>query len=109
MQTNKHQNEKKALSKITRNLPSKTEKEMMKLWLDFEKCQTIESKIANALDKMEVLIQHNQASIKTWNTTERTPKYSTEYGYDYCTFDDIVRQIRLLVKKQTARKLGMKL
>ncbi|MBI3577323.1 HD domain-containing protein [Candidatus Gottesmanbacteria bacterium] len=107
-QSNKHQNEKEALQRLIRALPSETKEEMMRLWVNFETCQTIESKMANALDKMEVLIQHNQAPIKTWNTTERTPKYSTEYGYEYCTFDEVVRQMRLLVKKQTARKLRMK-
>ena len=107
--TNKHALEKKALVALTVNLPVVTRQKFMELWLEFEANQTIEAQIAHALDKLEVLIQHNQAATKTWSKKERTPQYSIYYGDEFCEFNQTLKLLKQLVRVDTAQKLGMKI
>lgn len=44
--------------------------EIYQLWLEFETKKTYEAKVANALDKLEVQIQHLEADIRTWKDIE---------------------------------------
>jgi len=67
---NKHQLEKKSLQKLLHNLPIATQNEIVSLWEEFEDNLTPEAKFAQSLDKLEVLIQHNQADISTWDEKE---------------------------------------
>lgn len=45
--------------------------EIFNLWIEFENKQTFEAKVANALDKLEAQLQHNEADICTWLDIER--------------------------------------
>ena len=108
-QGNKYLLEKKALEKMTKNLPIQTGKHLLDIWLEFEVNVTLEAKIAHALDKMEVIIQHNQADIKTWTKIEQTPAYSTEYGNVQCDFNKVFKELRSLIRQDTAKKLNPKL
>ncbi len=106
---NKHDLEHEGLKQIIKRLPLKTQKHLLDLWSEFEDGVSIEAKIAHALDKTEVIIQHNQADLKTWTKKERLPAYSTEYGLTYATFNKVFREFRDLVRVDTAKKLGVTL
>jgi len=63
----KHENEQKALAQLLSFLPNKKlQQEVSSLWYEFEEKKTNEAKYANAMDKMEVIIQHNLTNIKSW-------------------------------------------
>ncbi len=45
------------------------------LWHEFENKETNEAKVANALDKLEAQIQHNEADVSTWLDIEKEMLY----------------------------------
>ncbi len=51
---------------MTAMLPGKERQELDELFGELEREETMEAKIVHALDKMETLIQHNEADIATW-------------------------------------------
>src|SRR5579872_7354900 len=95
--------EKKAIEFLFRDLPEKSKIEFTNIWNEFEARETIEAKIAQALDKMEVIIQHNIADLSTWdqNDFDLTPFYRT----DYFDFDSFLRQLRDEVEKMSVKKI----
>ena len=58
--------EESVISNVTAMLPERERKELDALFDELEKAETMEAKIVHALDKMEALIQHNEADIATW-------------------------------------------
>ena len=75
-------NETKAIEKIKAKLPSLVGENFYDLWREYEKNETIESRVAHALDKIEAQAQHNEAGIDTWVEEEyhfayKLPNYTT--------------------------------
>jgi putative hydrolases of HD superfamily len=66
-QDDKYANEVAAIAAITSGLPPKVADEIMSLWQEMEEKQTPEAKLAQCLDKSEVLIQHIISDIQTWD------------------------------------------
>lgn len=99
----KHELERTALEKLIVDLPEKTGVEIMDLWLEFEECKTIDAKFAVALDKLEVLIQHNEADLETWEEIEYEINY--DYAYDKVSFDKVLTLFRDLVLEETVEKI----
>jgi len=85
----KKQNEKLALKKLARNLPSKTKKELFALNAEYEAKETLEAKMAQALDKLEAPLQHAIAGIETWDQNDFN--YSGTYRkYDFVKIDEAI-------------------
>ncbi len=99
----KHALEKKGLQKLIKNLPVATGEKIMLLWLEFEENKTSEAHFAHAMDKLEVLIQHNQANIKTWRESEK--EFSLHYGDETCSYDSTLKSLKDLVRVDTANKI----
>lgn len=104
---NKHISEAASLKKLIKDLPATTRKKLMSLWMEYRDKKTPESQVANALDKLEALIQHNQADIKTWTKIEKTPQYSTEYANALCEFDETIKELRAIIREETSKKLSL--
>ncbi len=102
--SNKHQLEKKALEELVAPLPAKIGKELVSLWQEFEAQKTPEAKFAQALDKLEVLIQHNEADISTW--AQKEYEFNYYYGYDQVTHSQILKLLRDLVLEETHQKIS---
>lgn len=102
-QDNKHVTEKKAIELLFKGLPPKTQKEFLDLWNEFEAKETIEAKIAQALDKMEVIIQHNIADFSTWDQNDFN--IHAFYRTDYFDFDKFMRELRDEVEKMSVAKV----
>lgn len=100
---NKHEEEKESLLKLTQILPKQTQEKIMSLWLEFEENKTPEAQLAHALDKLEALIQHNQANIKTWKKSER--EFSLHFGDEFCQFDKTIKTLKDIVRMDTAEKI----
>jgi putative hydrolase of HD superfamily len=71
----KYEREKTAISYLTGLLVENTSGEIMDLWLEFEEGKTPESRFVRLLDRLEVLIQHNEADISTWTKEEKQLHY----------------------------------
>jgi hypothetical protein len=66
--------------------------------------QTYESKVANALDKLEVQLQHNHADFSTWEEIE----YDMTYMMDrQVLFDSALLELKEQIEKQAENKMQL--
>lgn len=100
-----HLIEQTELKKLLSGLPSDLASEILELWEEFESQQTIEAKFATALDKLEVVIQHNEADLSTWNEKELDQKFNEIYGTQQCEYDPTLKEFRAIAKRDTVSKI----
>ena len=103
---NKHELEEEALTKLLSTLPSYTKQEIMDLWNEFESRETLEAKFGVALDKLEVLIQHNEADISTY--LEGEGEYNLTYADDKVSYNETLKEFRELIREGTKKKITTK-
>lgn len=99
----KYENECRAMSQIRDTLNNTLGKEWFDLWQEYEKRESYEAKFVNALDKLEVIIQHNEADIKTWTDVEKAA--NTTYAKRHCEFDSFLRSLSESVSEDVSNKL----
>ncbi len=103
--TKKHEKrEKIAIQKVVKPLPDKTQNKIVNLWKEFEDCNTPEAQLAKALDKLEALIQHNEADISTWLPLEYD--LNQTYGQECCQYNNFIKLFRKIVKEMTKEKIS---
>lgn len=102
-QDNKHAAELAAMQKLTAKLPAKQANEIIELWQEFEDRITNEAKMAQSLDKTEVLIQHTIADIDTWDDGDYW--HGCYHNDERCNCDLFIRQFKDLVNKEMLEKL----
>jgi putative hydrolase of HD superfamily len=102
---NKYEAEKAALIAITAGLPPATTKEFLDLWEEMEAKQTPEAKLAQCLDKVEVLIQHIIADISSWDDGDYSlgPYHKDEY-FD---FHPYMRELKDQVNAEFWQKMEL--
>lgn len=101
---NKHELESKALNKLLKTLPTYSKDEIYALWEEFENKVTKEAKFAVALDKLEALIQHNEANPSTYLPGEG--KYNLTYADDKVAYNEALKQLRELIRDETKKVLN---
>lgn len=92
-----------AISSVTAILPEKEQKELDDLFDELEKAETMEAKIVHALDKMEALIQHNEADIATWLPLEYDLQMT--YGEKECEAAPYLRKLREVIRQISIDKI----
>lgn len=85
-------------------LPEFYREEMMALYGEMEKRETLEAKIYKAIDNLEAVIQHNISDLSTWIPKEY--ELNKTYGDDKVAFSEYLRDLRAEVRRDTERKLG---
>jgi putative hydrolases of HD superfamily len=95
-------NEMKAIENIRDMLGNELGEELYELWFEFEKKETYEAKVGNALDKLEVQIQHNEADISTWLEIEHKMTFMMD---KHVGFDPILKQFKDLIEEEGEKKL----
>lgn len=103
--TDKHEQEKRGLQQLLQSLPESTAKEITTLWLEFEDNKTLEARFGQALDKLEVILQHNEADISTWEDKEYDFNYY--YAYDKVKFSKVLTVFRDLMLEETVSKIEL--
>lgn len=103
--TTRQEDERAGLTKIVRRLPPETGSEIIALWEEMERMESPEAKFVVALDKTEVLIQHNEADLSTWNEKERSNDFNLIYGDQFCQYDSFVCAFKEVVREETRKKL----
>ncbi len=98
----KQAREMQAIKNIRIELGDKLGKEIYDLWIEFEEKSSPEAKFANALDKLEVQIQHNHAPIETWEEIEFEMVYMMD---KHVGFDEKLRQFKDLIVDQAEDKM----
>jgi putative hydrolase of HD superfamily len=59
--------ERSAMNELTANLSKGLREKILSIWEEMEARETDEAKLAQCIDKAEVLFQHNLADISTWD------------------------------------------
>jgi putative hydrolases of HD superfamily len=90
-----------AIHNIKHSLPYELGEELYRLWMEFEHKETYEAKVANALDKLEVQLQHNEADISTWLEIEYAMTYKMN---QYVQFDSFLTQLKDVIEKMGRTK-----
>ncbi|MDX8342477.1 HD domain-containing protein [Rossellomorea sp. YZS02] len=95
-------NERKSIERIKDMLGNALGEELYELWHEFEEKETYEAKVANALDKLEAQIQHNEADISTWLEIEHRMSFLMD---KHVEFDDALQVFKDLIEDEADLKL----
>ncbi|WP_226672290.1 HD domain-containing protein [Rossellomorea aquimaris] len=95
-------NERKSIERIRDLLGNSLGKELYDLWHEFEEKETYEAKVANALDKLEAQIQHNEADISTWLEIEHRMSFMMD---KHVEFDATLQMFKNLIEDEADLKL----
>lgn len=85
------------------SLPEPYRGEMLALYDEMEKRETLEAKIYKAIDGMEAVIQHNMSDLSTWIPLEY--ELNQVYADDKVAFSEYMRQLRRVTREDTIQKL----
>lgn len=85
-------------------LPEPTRREFRSLYAEMAALQTKEARLYKALDKLEALIQHDEADISTWLPLEYDLQLT--YGADLMDLTPWLRSLRDEVDRVTLEKIA---
>lgn len=94
-----------AVSRLLEQLPEPYYGELRELFREMNEQQTPEAKLYKALDKLEALIQHNEADLSTWIPLEYDLQMT--YGTKECSFHKYINELRNMVREDSRQKAGM--
>jgi putative hydrolases of HD superfamily len=98
----KMEKEKQAIENLRLALNETNGQEIYDLFYEFENKETYESKVANALDKLEVQLQHNHADFSTWEEIE----YDMSYMMDkHVLFDETLFELKRQIEQEAESKM----
>ncbi len=95
--------EEQAIKTLLKELPEKQEKEMAALFLEMKEMKTLEAKLCKGLDKMEAVMQHNEAPIDTWLPLEYD--LQLEYGEAEVAFSPYLMALKEQLNEDSKRKI----
>lgn len=91
------------LARWVETLPEPLRAEWRSLYAEMEALATPEARLYKALDKLEAVIQHNEADIATWLPLEYDLQQT--YGTSECAFSDFTRELRAAVLEDSLDKI----
>lgn len=98
----KIEKEKQAIENLRSALKETNGQEIYDLFYEFENKETYEAKVANALDKLEVQLQHNHADFSTWEAIE----YDMCYMMDkHVLFDETLFELKRQIEAGAEQKM----
>lgn len=97
------QTEENLLYNWVKSLPEDVANEMLALYDEMTKRETVEAKIYKAIDGLEALIQHNISDLSTWIPHEY--ELNKTYANDKVAFSDYLKAVREEVLKDTLEKI----
>lgn len=92
-----------AQNKLIQSVSGAFKEELIRLFDEINEMKTKEAKLYKCLDKLEVLIQHNEASLDTWIDLEK--KLQLVYGDEECNEFEFMKRFREQVRQDTILKL----
>ena len=84
-------------------LPETERGELAALFAEMEALESREARIYKALDRLEAVIQHNEAPLESWLPLER--ELNRTYGVGECSCEPLLRELRDLALEETEEKL----
>jgi putative hydrolase of HD superfamily len=100
----KLEREKQAIENLRLALADTNGQEIYDLFYEFENKASYEAKVANALDKLEVQLQHNHADLSTWEEIE----YDMCYMMDkHVLFDETLFELKQQIEAGAEQKMRL--
>ena len=96
--------EEKAIADFCDSLHQPYRAELTDLFREMFELKTTEAKLCKALDKMEVLIQHNEADLSTWLPLEY--KENLIYGLNEVEFSPYMMKLKKAIKDVAIEKMN---
>jgi len=104
IKTQKIEKEKQAIENLKSVLKETNGQEIYNLFYEFEEKETYEARVANALDKLEVQLQHNHADFATWEEIE----YEMSYMMDqHVLFDETLFELKKQIEEGAEQKMKL--
>ena len=91
------------LERWVSGLPAPYNAEMGALYAEMNALQTPEAKLYKALDKLEAVIQHNEAPIATW--LPREYDLNLTYANENVAFSPYLTELRAAIRRDTEEKI----
>ena len=91
------------LERWVSGLPAPYSAEMSALYAEMNALQTPEAKLYKALDKLEAVIQHNEAPIATWLLREYD--LNLTYANENVAFSPYLTELRAAIHRDTEEKI----
>ncbi|WP_253291037.1 HD family hydrolase [Pseudoflavonifractor sp. MSJ-37] len=95
--------EARAVEGLLSRLPETERGELTALFAEMEALESREARIYKALDRLEAVIQHNEAPLESWLPLER--ELNRTYGVGECSREPLLRELRDLALEETEEKL----
>ena len=95
--------EERQVRKWIGELPEPYRDELWELFEEMKAKRTLEAKIYKALDRLEALIQHNEADISTWLPLEYDLQLT--YGEEDVSFSSYLKELRHQVNLDSIEKM----
>lgn len=92
------------LARWVETLPEPLRTEWRSLYAEMEASVTPEAKLYKALDKLEAVIQHNEADIATWLPLEYD--LNIAYGADEVAWSDYLRRLKEAANAVSRQKIA---
>ena len=92
-----------AVSGFVNQLPEYWKKQLGEMYSEMNELKTPEAKLYKALDKLEAVIQHNEADISTWLPLEYDLQLT--YGIEECSFNEYINSLRDEVRAVSEKKI----
>ena len=100
---NNERDEARALHAVVGKLPEPHRSELAALYAEMDAQASEEARLYKALDKIEAVIQHNEADIATWLPLEYDLQLT--YGVNECAHTPYMKALRETVADDTRRKI----
>lgn len=101
--TSHEQQERETLLRWFSTLPAPYDTELRELYLEMDALETDEAKLYKSLDKLEAVIQHNEAPIDTWEDHEYDLQRT--YAMDFSTWSPYIKELRGAILEETEQKI----
>ena len=96
--------EKQAVDELLKSLPGPLYQEITALFGEMDAQETKEARVYKALDKLEAVIQHNEADIRTWEPHEY--ELNLTYANDIVAGMPYLEQLREAIRDDTKQKIA---
>lgn len=95
--------EENAIHKLLLSLPSPYQEELIELFQEMKEQKTVEAKLYKSLDKLETLLQHNEADISTWLPQEY--ELNLTYGEPNVRFSSYTNRLKEEIDRDSNRRI----
>lgn len=98
------QAEDNAIATLLGQLEQPLQGELTVLFAEMAQMETLEAKVYKALDKLETLVQHNEADLSTWLPLEYEANLT--YGQQEAQCHPYLAQLKVVIKQQSIEKIN---